>query len=187
MTSNSRVGDHPRAGLQAGQNEQSSVVRSPGVSSLQSCGRRGVRRAPPPSSSFMLRAGPSIRRAIQRISLRRCLRPVLRSSAHFVFAFSPHGTTSVPPASFCPFEMPEPAHILRRVGRGSGGLRLGCRCTRAAGECLRPPKTTFAPLAQLAEQLTLNQRVPGSSPGWRITPPPMHRGAWKRTQAKFTR
>jgi hypothetical protein len=24
-----------------------------------------------------------------------------------------------------------------------------------------------APLAQLAEQLTLNQRVPGSSPGWR--------------------
>ena len=25
-----------------------------------------------------------------------------------------------------------------------------------------------APLAQLAEQLTLNQRVPGSSPGWRI-------------------
>jgi hypothetical protein len=26
-----------------------------------------------------------------------------------------------------------------------------------------------APLAQLAEQLTLNQRVPGSSPGWRNT------------------
>ncbi len=28
---------------------------------------------------------------------------------------------------------------------------------------------TTAPLAQLAEQLTLNQRVPGSSPGWRNT------------------
>src|SRR5688500_7872396 len=33
-------------------------------------------------------------------------------------------------------------------------------------------RLSAAPLAQLAEQLTLNQRVPGSSPGWRISPSP---------------
>src|SRR3954453_12046323 len=39
-----------------------------------------------------------------------------------------------------------------------------------------PPLVTLpalpAPLAQLAEQLTLNQRVVGSSPTWRTTRPP---------------
>ena len=32
-------------------------------------------------------------------------------------------------------------------------------------ECF--PLIKYAPLAQLVEQLTLNQRVPGSSPWWR--------------------
>ena len=48
-------------------------------------------------------------------------------------------------------------------GRSSVGRALDCGSSGRGFESLRSPQN--GPLAQLAEQLTLNQRVPGSSPG----------------------
>mgnify|MGYP006915399521 CR=1 FL=1 len=49
-----------------------------------------------------------------------------------------------------------------KVTAGFGGARAKWYSIE-----LLPPKATNAPLAQSAEQLTLNQWVPGSSPGGR--------------------
>ncbi len=64
---------------------------------------------------------------------------------------------------------------------GDSSFRIPFSIQNSALSILPRPRLDFAscshmfeghaPLAQLAEQLTLNQRVPGSSPGWRILPP----------------
>jgi hypothetical protein len=48
----------------------------------------------------------------------------------------------------------------------SGAKLLSFAMAEPQGFC--PTRKKNAPLAQLVEQLTLNQRVEGSSPSWRI-------------------
>ncbi len=81
---------------------------------------------------------------------------------------------------------------LRQAGAGCAYSVDGCSHAahesdfRVASPAGRLPNAS-APLAQLAEQLTLNQRVPGSSPGWRtnsqVTAPELVRRRQKWTAA----